>query len=139
MDFPAQHFLEALKARENNLKYCIEISEQQIIGEPSYLARTVKAFKDHGVQIAIDDVGFGRSCLESLVLLEPDIVKIDKKWVMGIKEDDTRRRSLQRILKVSSVLGCEVVAEGIETPDELEVLKDLGVLYGQGYLFGHPA
>ncbi|HTL47815.1 MAG TPA: GGDEF domain-containing response regulator [Verrucomicrobiae bacterium] len=139
MDFPAHHFLEALKERENQLKYCIEISEQQIIGEPSYLARTVKTFKDQGVQIAIDDVGFGRSCLESLVLLEPDIVKIDKKWVMGIKEDETRRRSLQRILKVSSVLGCEVVAEGIETPDELEVLKDLGVLYGQGYLFGHPA
>jgi diguanylate cyclase (GGDEF)-like protein len=139
MDFTAQHFLDALKPRDSHLKYCIEISEQQIIGEPSYLARTVKTFKDEGVQIAIDDVGFGRSCLESLVLLEPDIVKIDKKWVLGIKEDEMRRRSLQRILKVSAVLGCEVVAEGIETPDELEVLRDLGVLYGQGYLFGHPA
>ena len=88
--------------------------------------------------VAIDDVGFGRSCLESLILLEPDIVKIDKRCVMGISRDRTLVRQLKRILKVAESLGTEVVAEGIETNEDLEVLKQLGVAYGQGYVWGKP-
>jgi len=136
IDMPVDCLIETMNGRA--AEYCIEISEQQIIGDPSYLADSVVSLKREGIRIAIDDVGFGRSCLESLVLLEPDIVKIDKKWVMGIKHDATRRRSLSRLLKVTRSLGSEVVAEGIESKDELEVLQDFNVIYGQGYFFGRP-
>lgn len=137
IDTPVQDLIMGMEG--NGGDYCIEISEQQIIGDPSYLADPVLQLKREGIKIAIDDVGFGRSCLESLVLLEPEIVKIDKKWVLGIKYDATRRRSLSRLLKVTHSLGCEVVAEGIETRDELEVLQDFNVHYGQGYFFGKPS
>lgn len=119
--------------------YCIEISEQQIIGDPSYLIEPVNRFKKQGILIAIDDVGFGRSCLESLIGLEPDIIKIDKRWVNGIAKNTKSVQSLKRLLKVTEALGAEVVAEGIEVADDLEILKDLGVKYGQGYLLGRPA
>ena len=119
-------------------KYCVEISEQQIIGEPSYLIDAVSQLKKAGLSIAIDDVGFGRSCLESLVLLEPEVVKIDKKWVTGIKHKPSNQRSLSRFLKVTQALGAEVIAEGVETCEDLEVLQDMGVSYAQGYYFGKP-
>lgn len=138
IDNPTEVFLQIIKDSSNYRNCCVEISEQQIIGDPSYLIEPVQKLKKAGVNIAIDDVGFGRSCLESLVLLEPNIVKIDKKWVTGIHEKDSRQRSLARLLKVTDVLGAEVIAEGIETADDLKMLKSMNVRYGQGYYFGRP-
>lgn len=139
LDIPVQHLVEALPANGVRKDFCIEISEQQIIGDPSYLVGIVDSFKRERVLVAIDDVGYGRSCLESVVLLEPDLVKIDKVCVNGIGRDESRTRSLKRLIKVANSLGAEIVAEGIESRDDLEVLRDLGVKSGQGYLWGVPA
>jgi diguanylate cyclase (GGDEF)-like protein len=139
IDIPVQHLLRELPDDETRSRFCIEISEQQIIGDPSYLAGPVRGFRDAGVQVAIDDVGYGRSCLESMVMLEPDLVKIDKVCVQGISQNDSRARSLKRLLKVAGSLGAETVAEGIENRDDLKILRDLGVKAGQGYLWGVPA
>ncbi len=139
LDIPIKNLMETFPMDISKHAYCIEISEQQIIGEPSYLVDHVRAFKRAGVVIAIDDVGFGRSCLESLILLEPDIVKIDKRWVKGISKNEGSARSLKRLLKVTEVLGSEVVAEGIEQKEDLQFLQALGVQYGQGYFWGRPA
>lgn len=138
ISIPVQHLLEPFLT-SNQLNYCIEISEQQIIGDPSYLVPVVLAFKRAGICIAIDDVGFGRSCLESLVLLEPDIIKIDKRWVKGVARTKDHLQSLKRLIKIAESLDAEVIAEGIETVEDLNVLKDLGVKYGQGFLLGRPA
>ncbi len=139
LDIPPQHLIESLPADQTREDYCIEISEKQIIGDPSYLMGAVRAFKDAGLKVAIDDVGYGRSCLESAVLLEPDVIKIDKTFVTGVSDDPIRLRSLKRLLKVATSLGAEVVAEGIERRQDLEALKDLGVKSGQGYFWGMPA
>lgn len=139
IDVPVRELLEDFPVDRDKSTYCIEISEQQIIGDPSYLLKAVEEFKRAGLQVAIDDVGFGRTCLENLILLEPDIVKIDKRCVKGVSKDKDRARSLKRILKVAEVLDTEVVAEGIESHDDLDVLRNLGVQYGQGYLLDRPA
>jgi diguanylate cyclase (GGDEF)-like protein len=119
--------------------YCLEISEQQILGDPSYLIVPVEELKRCGISIAIDDVGFGNTCLESLILLEPDVIKLDKKYVRGIAQDLHVERSLRRILKVAEDLGAGVIAEGIETKEDFDRLKEIGVKYGQGYYLGIPA
>ncbi len=137
MGVPSHHLLEALPS--NGASYCVEISEQQIIGDPSYLLEPVQALREAGVLIAIDDLGFGRSCLESLILLEPDIVKIDKKCVTGITEDHANMRSLKRLLRMATSLGAEVVAEGVESKSDLAILTDLGVSSAQGYFLGRPS
>ncbi len=139
LDIPPQHLIDFLPDDETRKDYCIEISEKQIIGDPSYLMDTVAVFKRAGLQVAIDDVGYGRSCLESAVLLEPDVVKIDKTFVIGVSDDRIRLRSLKRLLNVAGSLGAEVVAEGIERRQDLEALKKLGVKSGQGYFWGMPA
>jgi diguanylate cyclase (GGDEF)-like protein len=133
---PPEHLISCMPPLEGG--HCVEISEQQIIGDPSYLLKTVQKLQGAGILIAIDDVGFGRSCLESLIILEPDIVKIDRKWVDGSSQDPARERSLIRLVKAIRGLGAEAVAEGIEKEEDLELLKSLGVKYGQGYLFGKP-
>lgn len=133
---PVGRLLESLPS--NSSSYCVEISEQQIIGDPSYLVEPVRALRQSGIKIALDDLGFGRSCLESLILLEPDIVKIDKKCVTGITEEHANMRSLKRLLRMATSLGAEVVAEGVESKTDLSVLTDLGVSCAQGYFLGRP-
>jgi len=118
---------------------CLEISEQQVVGEPTYLRDGLSELRNIGLKIAIDDVGFGRSSLESLILLEPEVIKVDRSFVRGIHEEPARRRSLDRLLSVSRGLDTEVVAEGIETEGDSRVLSDLGVQLGQGFLWDHPA
>ncbi len=118
--------------------YCLEISEQQIMGSAIYLAESVKQLKQAGLLIAIDDAGFGRGSLESLILLEPDIVKIERGCVIGIAKNPSLVRVLKRILEVARSLGAEIIAEGIETEEDLEVLKSLGVKFGQGSLWENP-
>ena len=139
IDIPARTLIELFKGEKIGGRFCVEISEQQIIGDPSYLIEPVNSLRRAGVSIAIDDVGFGRSSLESLILLEPDVVKIDKKWVFGISSNEGSVRSLKRLKKVAAALGSELVAEGIETEDDLDALVSLGIRYGQGYYLGRPA
>jgi diguanylate cyclase (GGDEF)-like protein len=118
--------------------FCLEISEQQLLGDPSYLIPSVRALQQAGIRIAIDDVGFGHSCLEGLILLRPEIMKIDKRMVIGISRDRAQRALLQRLLRVASVLDTQVIAEGIENERDLRALCELGVTIGQGYYFGKP-
>lgn len=135
---PVADLLRAFPEGRPLSSYCVEISEQQIIGDPAYLLDAVHELRSHGVHIAIDDVGFGRTCLESLVLLEPDVVKIDRRCVTGARGDARQRRGLERLLGVARSLEAEVVAEGVETEDDLSVVVDLGVGLAQGFLWGRP-
>ncbi len=135
---PSEDLLRAFPPGRERSSYCLEISEAQIIGDPSYLLSRVNGLRQSGVKIAIDDVGFGRTCLENLILLEPDVVKIDRRCVTGVKHDPLLRRSLERLLRVLHSLEVEVIAEGIETEDDLDVVRDCGINAGQGYLWGRP-
>lgn len=139
MDTPIERLMTLFPGTHDPGQYCIEISEQQFIGDPAYLKDHVQAIKDHGIKVAIDDVGFGRSSLESLIILEPDIVKIDRKYVSGISTDPAKARLLKRLVKVVNSLGADLIAEGIECREELELLVEMEVPYGQGWYWGKPA
>ncbi|MBX9691104.1 MAG: EAL domain-containing protein [Cyanobacteria bacterium] len=139
IDTPIDRLMTLFPDDAANGRFCIEISEQQFIGDPTYLRDHVQELRKRGVQVAIDDVGFGRSSLESLIILEPDIVKIDRKYVSGIAQEPTKERLLRRLVKVVNALGSNLVAEGIECREELDLLLDMGVLYGQGWYWGKPS
>ena len=136
---PVEHLLSLFPDPVPADTFCLEISEQQIIGHPDYLVPAVQTLRAAGILIAIDDVGFGSSCLESLVLLEPDILKLDKRCVIGIDTDPVRIEHLRRYVRIARTLGCQIVAEGIETAAELALVHSMGIEYGQGYLWGKPA
>lgn len=139
IDTPIDRLLTLFPSNRRKNNYCIEISEQQFIGDPAYLRDHVAALKENGILVAIDDVGFGRSSLESLIILEPDIVKIDRKYVSGIAAEPAKARLLRRLVKVVNALGAELIAEGIEEREELELLLDIGIELGQGWYWGKPA
>jgi len=117
---------------------CVELSEQQIVGEASYLLKEVDQLKKQGIEIAIDDVGFGYSSLESLVILEPHIVKIDISAIRGIAKDKTKQGQFRRLVKVIEACDADYVVEGIENEDDLDFLLKQGAASGQGFLFGRP-
>jgi len=139
VDISPNEVVEKLSVNCPAKSYCLEISEQQILGDPSHLIGPVETFKRSGVSIAIDDVGFGNTCLENLIFLEPDVIKLDKRYIRGIAQDTHIERTLRRVLKVAEDLGAEVIAEGIESQEDLDTLKGLGVKYGQGFYLGVPA
>ncbi len=138
IDTPIDRLLTLFPEDKTIGTFCVEISEQQFIGDPSYLKEHTAALKKAGVLVAIDDVGFGRSSLESLILLEPDVVKVDIKYVSGISMDLQKQRLLRRLIGVVQALGAELIAEGVETREDLEMVKSMGVKYAQGYLWGCP-
>lgn len=92
-----------------------------------------------GALLVIDDFGAGHSNLERVVDLEPSIVKLDLALTRGIHAQPRKRAVVRHVVNLCNELGARVVAEGIETLDELSCVRDLGVDYAQGYLLARPA
>ncbi len=134
----ASKLLELFPSPIPSERFCIEISEQHVIGDPAKLRPILQDLRDHGLAIAIDDVGFGRSSLEALVLLEPDIIKIARRFGRGAATDVGLRRSFERLVRIAKALGAICIVEGIESADNLQVVRDLGADFGQGFFWGKP-
>jgi EAL domain-containing protein (putative c-di-GMP-specific phosphodiesterase class I) len=90
------------------------------------------------VKLAIDDAGSGYASLRHILALQPAYVKLDIEWVSGIDRDPVRRALVTGLAYFATETGCELIAEGIETQEELEALRALGVQLGQGFLLGRP-
>jgi len=91
------------------------------------------------VELVVDDLGAGYSNLKRILDLEPRIVKLDRGLVMNIDQSKRQQRLVTGVVRLCDDLGAHVVAEGIETDDEFNALRDTGAHYGQGYLFARPA
>lgn len=116
----------------------IEFNEQEFLGSSRLLKSIVWSLKSAGILIALDDVGFGSSSLETLLLLEPDIVKIDRCMIDGVADNEGRRRVLERMVACLSSLKLEIIAEGVEREEDAKVVMEMGIAYAQGYLWGNP-
>jgi EAL domain-containing protein (putative c-di-GMP-specific phosphodiesterase class I) len=114
----------------------LEISERESIENFAIFREMRDSYRELGVQIAIDDAGAGYSSLEAIMEISPDYMKADMALVRGIDTDPPRREVLLGLRGVAERIGAEVIAEGIETEEELRVVKELGIRYGQGYIFG---
>ncbi|MCR2832702.1 sensor domain-containing phosphodiesterase [Parerythrobacter lacustris] len=121
----------------NEERLVIEVTEHQRVADYEALARALKAIAGKA-RIAIDDVGAGYAGLRHLVDLAPDILKLDMSLTRDIDSDPARRALASALVSFSREIGCSLVAEGIETEAEKQVLASLGVTYGQGYFFSRP-
>ena len=116
----------------------LEITEGVMMQDVEQAASRLRAIKSLGVKLALDDFGTGYSSLSYLRSFPVDVVKIDKLFVDEIETDEGASALVQAILRLGLGLTFEVVAEGIETEEQLKSLLDLGCLYGQGYFLAHP-
>jgi EAL domain-containing protein (putative c-di-GMP-specific phosphodiesterase class I) len=126
--------LEALGLTPQDL--VLEISERQAIAAYGVFKESIARFARLGFGIAVDDMGAGYSSLAAALELRPGYLKIDRSLIDGIDGDPPRQEMVRAIQVLADRTGAKVIAEGIETAAEHEVLMDLGVEYGQGFLFG---
>jgi EAL domain-containing protein (putative c-di-GMP-specific phosphodiesterase class I)/CheY-like chemotaxis protein len=115
----------------------IEITEHERIDDYDAV-RSALARLGPDVKLAVDDAGSGYASLRHILALQPAYVKLDIEWVHDIHRDPVRRALVSGLTYFASETGCELIAEGIETSEELAAIRDLGIGLGQGYLLGRP-
>jgi len=98
----------------------------------------VARLREQGFRIAIDDAGAGYSGLQTVVETEPDFMKLDISLVRAIDTSQVKQRLVSTLRDFCEGAGIELVAEGVETPEQLDTVVELGVPYAQGFLFAHP-
>lgn len=116
----------------------IELSEQFQVEDTGLFISAVKHYRDFGFKIAIDDLGSGFSGLKLWSELQPDIVKIDRYFIDQLHLDPIKKAFVKNIIELAKNTQSVIVAEGIETSEELLTCKELGADFGQGYLLGRP-
>ncbi len=116
----------------------LEITESVFIDSPEKAAHSLRELKKMGIRIAIDDFGTGYSSLSYLHSFPSDILKIDKSFIDDMNTDATSQRYVEAIISLAHVMGLQVVAEGVETPEQLETLRRINCDYIQGFLWGKP-
>ncbi|MGP8161078.1 MAG: EAL domain-containing protein [Candidatus Dormibacteria bacterium] len=116
----------------------IEMTEHAPVGDYEALNRALRPLRDAGVRVAVDDAGAGFSSLRHILLMVPDIIKLDISLTRGIDGDRPRRALSCALVAFARETATTIVAEGIETDAELRTLREIGVTEGQGFLIARP-
>ncbi|MNB78791.1 Blue light- and temperature-regulated antirepressor YcgF [compost metagenome] len=152
-----KRFINFLPSTINNPKYCLahsfdaiqrsglrpedfvfEVVETEMIRDIGHLSAIFSEYRQHGVHVALDDVGSGFATLEVMERLRPDYVKIDRDLISLCDKERSKQESIREIVEKSLRFGGQVLAEGIERREEFEFCRGLGIGLAQGYLFGRP-
>ena len=134
----AERLLAILAAREVPASRVeVEVTEHAFLGRgPEYVARALEMLKDAGATISLDDFGTGSSSLAHLRDFPVDIVKVDKSFVQQMTDDPEIAAIVAAVVDLANSLTIGVVAEGVETPLQLDLLRVMGCRIAQGHLFG---
>lgn len=116
----------------------LELTESVLVDRADVALRTLERLHELGVRLALDDFGTGYSSLSHLWRFPFDRIKIDKSFTLSIESDAKARRIIETVLQLGQSLGCEVLAEGVETETQLARLEDYNCETVQGFLFGRP-
>lgn len=116
----------------------LEINEGYAIKSYELLSRGVDELRACGIRLAVDDLGAGYANLDHVMKLHPDFLKLDLSLVRDVHKSPVKRALIESMVAVGRAVGSTVIAEGIEVPEERDTLRELGVEWGQGYLFARP-
>jgi EAL domain-containing protein (putative c-di-GMP-specific phosphodiesterase class I) len=126
------------EAGRSPMECVLEITERTYAESADRLRERVAELRKNGFRIAIDDMGTGYSALHVLAELQPEFIKLDKMLVRDLPDEPIKRNLVSAITTFAKDSRSVVIAEGVETEDEVEVLTELGVELQQGYFFGFP-
>jgi EAL domain-containing protein (putative c-di-GMP-specific phosphodiesterase class I)/AmiR/NasT family two-component response regulator len=116
----------------------LEVTEHAPIDDYAELNEALGSLRRRGLRVAIDDAGAGFASLRHIVLLAPDLVKLDITLIRNVDSDEVRHAVVTAITAFASQIGARVIAEGVETAAELAALRDIGVQFAQGFFIGIP-
>jgi EAL domain-containing protein (putative c-di-GMP-specific phosphodiesterase class I) len=128
--------LDRLRLPAGRLK--LEITESVLMSDPETMTRTLQDLRLRGVNLSLDDFGTGYSSLSYLHRFPLDVLKVDRSFVSRMCRAPEAARLVKSIIELSHDLGLSVVAEGVETAEDVARLRELGCDYGQGYFFSRP-
>ena len=122
----------------SGLRIVVEVTEHSQVADYECLRGALSELRAIGVELAVDDAGAGYSSLQHIIQLRPDIIKLDISLTRAVDSDPARRALISALIFFARETGCLMIAEGIETESEREILRSLGISKGQGYLMGRP-
>lgn len=132
-------FLELLKEhRFNPARLTCEVTETSVLWDFTEAQKTIQILKEAGIRLSLDDFGTGYSSLSHIHNLPLDCLKVDRSFVSGIRPETTGYGIVKSMIALCRDRGILCIVEGVETRAELEVLKNLGARYVQGYLYSKP-
>ena len=124
---------------EELYRIVLEITEHTPVSDYSALNAALLPLRKLGMRVSIDDAGAGFASLRHVIQLHPEIIKLDRSLVDGIDTHPSQMAVVKGLISSASQMGAAIVAEGIETVQELEILDAMGAEFGQGYLLGRPS
>ncbi len=117
---------------------CLELTENTLMQDTASTVEALHALRSQGVHLSIDDFGTGYSSLSYLKRFPVESLKIDRSFIDGLGRESEDTSIVEAIIRLAHALELSAVAEGLETPTQLETLRTLGCDYAQGYLLGYP-
>jgi EAL domain-containing protein (putative c-di-GMP-specific phosphodiesterase class I) len=130
--------IEALLTGPHASRLVVELTEHQRIEQPARLDAVLGRLRAQGARIAVDDAGSGYAGLERVLSLRPEVLKLDRTLVNGVAGHPGQQAMCAAMVGFTRRVGADLVAEGVESGDDLLALRDLGVGHAQGYLLGRP-
>ena len=130
--------LETALANAPLARLMLEVTEHDAIADYGALSCTLARMRTEGLRLAVDDAGSGYASFRHILKLKPDVIKLDQSLIRDIDHEPGARALAAALITFAAATGSSVVAEGVETADEMEALSELGVTRMQGYLFGRP-
>ena len=126
------------KTGVNPRNIVLEITESFAINDMDRVLNIINGIRELGPKIALDDFGTGYSSLNYIKQLPFDIIKVDKTFIDDITEDEYAQAFIKLIVELSATIGTKIVVEGVEDKSQLDILRELGVDFIQGYYYGKP-
>jgi EAL domain-containing protein (putative c-di-GMP-specific phosphodiesterase class I) len=116
----------------------LEITEHEIVENYERLLGILRPLRERGLRIAVDDAGAGFSSLRHILQIGPEIIKLDISITRAIDRDERRRSLAAGLISFANATAIKLIAEGVDSPKELDTLKEIGAIYSQGYLLAKP-
>jgi EAL domain-containing protein (putative c-di-GMP-specific phosphodiesterase class I)/DNA-binding response OmpR family regulator len=132
------HTFRQLALQTANSRVVFEITEHQPVDDYEAVATFSDQLRTHGVRLAVDDAGAGYASMQHILKLRPDFIKLDIEFTRDINRDPIKSALSGALASFAKQIGATIIAEGIETAEELQRLRELDITYGQGYHLGHP-
>ena len=117
----------------------LEVTERSAIRDVAVFRSALSTLRERGFRIAIDDAGSGYASLQAIAELRPNYIKVANTLITGLRSDSIKRDVVEMLVNLSKRIDAVCVAEGIETPEDLEECRQLGIPYGQGFYLGVPS
>ncbi|WP_445003249.1 EAL domain-containing protein [Halomonas mongoliensis] len=116
----------------------LEVTEHDVVDDYAGLFDSLASMRARGLRLAIDDAGAGYASFRHILRLAPDVIKLDRSLTHEIDRRDESRALAAALIGFASKTGSRLVAEGVETQEELATLREIGICKAQGYLLGRP-